>query len=102
MIPRELFELFSIDRTEKGALMFTVLVGDLEDGMDAPHALSHICGIAHMPRPAVYSCMKRTLAPVFDAEPETLRKLGIEPQNTTVGLARALLRTMKGGGTDGA
>lgn len=94
MTPEELYEIFSIDPNCKGALMFTVLVYDLAGGMDGPRALGHLCTLAHMPRPAVYSRMKRALAPVFEAQPETLEALGLCYQSTTVGLARELIRSM--------
>lgn len=97
MTPEELYDLFSINPDCKGALMFTVLVYDLSGGMDGPRALAHLCKLAHMPRPAVYSRMKQALAPVFEADAATLKALGLRPVETSVGLARELIRTMKGG-----
>lgn len=95
MKPEELFELFSIDENSPGALMFRVLVYDIAGGMDGPRALADLCRLARMPRQAVYARMKRALAPVFEASPETLQALGLKPQNSTVGLARELLRSME-------
>ena len=101
MKPEELYELFSIEQNSKGAIMFTVLFYVLAGGMDGPRALAHLCKLARMPRPAVYSRMKQALAPVFDADAATLKALGLRPQQTTLGLARELIRSMNGGEADG-
>lgn len=106
MTPEKLLELFSINQNTKGALMFIALVYSMCDGgtlsspspgLDGPHAIAELCKVAHMPRPAVYSIIKRTLAPVFEADAATLRALGLEPQTSTIGLAREIIRSMEGG-----
>ena len=108
MSPEELLEMFQIDYNDgSGGTMFCLLVYLMIDGvdpdhrdpgMDGPHAIAEICKAAFLPRPAVYARMKKALAPIFEAEPETLQALGIRPQKTTVGLAREVIRSMKGGG----
>lgn len=96
--------MFSIDSEAGGGAMFCALVWSMIDGKDGtpgedvPHAMAGICRAAHMPRPAVYSRMKRALAPVFDAELGTLEALGLKHQTTTVGLAREIIKSIKKGG----
>lgn len=107
MTPEALLELFSVSTRSKGGAMFCALVWLMIDGkdgtpgMDAPHAVAQLCKAAHMPRPAVYSIMKKALAPVFEAAPETLKALGLRPQSSTVGLAHEIIRSIKGGEADG-
>ena len=97
MKPEELLDLFSVDKMEDGGVMFRAYTWNLWKGMDGPHAIAEVCKVVHMPRPAVYARMKKALAPVFEADPETLKALGLRPQKTTVGLARELVKSMPGG-----
>ncbi len=51
-----------------------------------------MCEAAKLPRAALYSQMKRALAPVLNAGPDFWAYAEMRPQSTVTGLARELAR----------
>ena len=90
MIPAELFRRFGINPAKQGAKMFNALVWLMADGIAAADAVKIVCDTFLLPRPAVYSQIKRTLAPVFDATFIQLQACGLSRPKTVPELAKQL------------
>lgn len=99
--PDDILDLYDIDRGSRGARMWRSYAWQIADGASAAEAVVALCQAEHMPRAAVYSTMKRTLAPVFETRLDTWAAMGLKPQKTTAGLAYALAEMMKRGEGDG-
>ena len=93
--PEDMLDLFSIDRARRGAALWVSYAWRICDGEGAAAAVAEVCAEAHMPRAAVYSLMRRTLAPVFSMEPRLWAALGLRPQTTTAGLAREIAANLR-------
>lgn len=99
--PEDVLELWSIDRSTRGARLWLSYAWLIADGMSAAAAVAAVCAEEHLPRPAVYGSMKRALRPVFDMPPDIWRALGLRQQKTVAGLAKEVAKSMTGEGVSG-
>ena len=102
--PENVLELAGIELDSRPGILWRSLVWKMMDGMTVAEAVNDTARQQHMPRAAVYAAMKRALAPVFGAmasAPDEWRARGLEPQSSTVGLAREIVRSMREGDNNG-
>lgn len=90
MRPQHILERFGIDQNSAGARDWLALTYRYAAGEQISVIVQDLARQANRPTAAIYSRMKRALAPIFEANVLQLRAVGLDlPERTTTALARA-------------